>query len=62
MSLKPRIYTDMRKTDRALDSVRLMRQARDALSKRMQGLTFEQQRTLIKVGLRASDASHAKAK
>lgn len=52
----------MRKSDKAFDSVRLMRRMRDALSKRMQGLTFEQQHKLIKESLQASDVSHAEVK
>ena len=52
----------MKKSEKALDSVRLMRDLRDALCKEMQGLTFEQQRELIRERLRSSRASHAGVK
>jgi len=43
----------VKRSDKAFDSVRLMRTLRDALSKQMQGLTFEQQHKLIKERLGA---------
>ena len=52
----------MKKIEKAFDSVRLMRALRDALSKEMQGSTFEQQREVIRERLRNSQASHAGVK
>ena len=42
----------MKKNDKAFDSVRMMRTIRDALSKRIQGLSFDEQRKLVQEGLR----------
>jgi len=50
------------KSDKPFDSVRLMRSLRDALSKEMLGMTFEQQRKVIKERLRTARARHAAAK
>ncbi len=52
----------MKKNEKAFDSVRLMRRLRDALSKQMQGLTFEQQHKLIKERLQASHVSRTGVK
>ena len=52
----------MRKNEKAFDSVHLMRRLRDALSKEVQGLTFEQQHKLIRERLRSSHARRAAAK
>ena len=47
----------MKKTEKTFDSVRLMRTLRDALSKEMRGLTFEEQRQMIRERLQTSQTS-----
>ena len=51
----------MKKAEKRFDSVAMMRTIRDALSKQLQGLSFNEERKMIQDRLRSRTTPRAKA-
>ena len=52
----------MKKTQRSIDAVQLMRTLRDSLSEQMRDMTFEQQREFIEKRLRSHQPKPAQSR